>query len=325
MKRDARIGLAVVLVLGLSVTLLVARALHSRASKMESEGDPVAKQNEPAGAAAEAHAAETTGPGVAQTHDQAVRDFVDTHADGTPNRNAGTNPGVRAEVLDSYSTTGGAHGTPQPGTSIHPASSEFPNAGASLDAGAPAGNNANLQTNGVRVSAPTGWTYTPVAGDTAAKISTKVFGDERQAQKITAANPSLTFSHLKAGQKVTIPALPGLKPKLTLPALEAAAPARTGGSTPVAGVERSGMTNQEWEGYQSPVPNEGAVANRHLADASAATTYLVKTGDTVAAIAKAHYGSSGPKLVQRILDANPGLDPKRLKVGASLKIPAPLP
>ena len=40
MKRDARIGLAVVLVLGLAVTLLIARAINERAELAKEDGEP---------------------------------------------------------------------------------------------------------------------------------------------------------------------------------------------------------------------------------------------------------------------------------------------
>lgn len=298
MKRDARIGLAVVLVLGLSVTLLVARALHSRANTLEAEGVAVAKQSGSSGA--NANATDTLDPSAAQAREQELRNFLDGHSSGLPNQSVVTNGNVRAEVLET-------------------ASHEYSRPGAPLDPGA---RNSNLQqTRSVHPPAPSswgyGWTYTAVAGDTSAKISAKVFGDERQAQKITAANPSLAFAQLKAGQKVHIPAVQGLRPRLPLPTTE--------GGAPAAGGERNGMNNQEWESYQAPLPNAGRAENPQAADSSAPATYKVKSGDTLAAIAKAHYGSSGPKSVQRILDANAGLDPKRLKIGANLKIPAPLP
>ncbi len=45
MKRDARIGLAVVLVLGLGVTLLVGRALYKHGGSAADDGDYVAGEN----------------------------------------------------------------------------------------------------------------------------------------------------------------------------------------------------------------------------------------------------------------------------------------
>lgn len=52
--------------------------------------------------------------------------------------------------------------------------------------------------------------------------------------------------------------------------------------------------------------------------ASAARTHTVKAGDTPSSIARKY----GVKL-DALLAANPGLDPKRLKVGQTLNVPAP--
>jgi nucleoid-associated protein YgaU len=52
-----------------------------------------------------------------------------------------------------------------------------------------------------------------------------------------------------------------------------------------------------------------------------AKTYVVQAGDTLSQIAKEHLGSAGPKAVKKILDANPGLDPARLKVNTTIKLP----
>lgn len=58
----------------------------------------------------------------------------------------------------------------------------------------------------------------------------------------------------------------------------------------------------------APVDNVGAVAG---------STYTIVKGDTPAGIAKAHHVS-----LKALLDANPGLDPKKLKIGAKINIPA---
>ena len=49
--------------------------------------------------------------------------------------------------------------------------------------------------------------------------------------------------------------------------------------------------------------------------------YTIQAGDTLAGIAKAHYGDASHW--QRIVQANPGLDAFKLKVGAVINIPAP--
>ena len=66
----------------------------------------------------------------------------------------------------------------------------------------------------------------------------------------------------------------------------------------------------------------GVVMAGLAAGPALASTHTVQPGDTLSGIAHEHLGSSGPKSIQRILDANPGVDPKRLQVGMSLKLPS---
>lgn len=51
--------------------------------------------------------------------------------------------------------------------------------------------------------------------------------------------------------------------------------------------------------------------------------YVVQHGDTLSAIAEAYRQKNIKVTVEQILAANPGLDPKRLKVGQKIFIPAP--
>jgi tetratricopeptide (TPR) repeat protein len=61
-----------------------------------------------------------------------------------------------------------------------------------------------------------------------------------------------------------------------------------------------------------------AAPARPTADSGAARAYVVRTGDTPYSIAR----KNGVKL-DALLAANPGLDPRRLRVGQSLNLPAP--
>jgi nucleoid-associated protein YgaU len=54
-------------------------------------------------------------------------------------------------------------------------------------------------------SAAGGGKYTVQKGDTLWKIATSQYGDGKQWQRITAANPGLSPETLKAGQTITIP------------------------------------------------------------------------------------------------------------------------
>ncbi len=51
--------------------------------------------------------------------------------------------------------------------------------------------------------------------------------------------------------------------------------------------------------------------------------YVIQPGDTLSAIAQAYREKNIKVTVEQILAANPGLDPKRLKVGQKIFIPAP--
>lgn len=60
-------------------------------------------------------------------------------------------------------------------------------------------------------------------------------------------------------------------------------------------------------------------ASNTPAPAAARKTYTIKKGDTLFSIAKANYGSG--KDWQKIVAANPGLEPSKLRVGQQIVIP----
>ncbi|MCZ7646861.1 MAG: LysM peptidoglycan-binding domain-containing protein [Planctomycetota bacterium] len=296
MKRDARIGLAVVLVLGLMVTLLVARAIHNRSQQMEAElsAPHAAEQtqadyhmtglsefeagappdgSDPRMAAVEAFRNDHPTPpfdpppagarNPAGASSNALAEVVDLPDEGYPapaparpatasaaTRNTATLPPIEYTAANS-----------QPSTAHHPAASPLP---AFEPEPAPAPERL----------------YTVEAGDNPWKISAKVFGDGKYAQKIIDANPGLDPARLKIGQELKLP---------NLPAAQAAATQATSAPGTVPAAPR---------------------------------TYVVQAGDTLGGIAHQHLGSSGPKSIKRLLDANPGLDPRRMQIGMSLKIPA---
>jgi LysM repeat protein len=71
-----------------------------------------------------------------------------------------------------------------------------------------------------------------------------------------------------------------------------------------------------------PAPASTTVGTGHTAAATPKSGgYKIETGDTLASIAKKHYGSSGPKTIQLIVTANHGLDPAKLKVGQEIALP----
>lgn len=60
-------------------------------------------------------------------------------------------------------------------------------------------------------------------------------------------------------------------------------------------------------------------ASNNPSPTSARKTYTIKKGDTLFSIAKANYGSG--RDWQKIVAANPGLEPNKLKVGQQIVIP----
>lgn len=292
MKRDARIGLAVVLVLGLSITLLVARAIHKRAADLEANELATASADQPLSEASQDNPAK---PLVADNPNDAGSQIQQHELDRFKENQypvaqqqpaptnfapaAGNKNGPMADVVDLPApTTYG--GTVKPNGPA-PMASERPNAGdMPIPNAAPVAPEAAQEPQ----------TYTVAAGDNPYKISAKIFGDGKYAKKIMAANPGVDANRLKVGQKLKIPAIPGVA---AIPAVHASDTA--------------------------PVATEHAVTPTVPGSAK---TYTVKSGDTLAAIAKEMFGSSGPKSIQKILDANPGVDAKKLHVGATLKIPA---
>ncbi len=70
-----------------------------------------------------------------------------------------------------------------------------------------------------------------------------------------------------------------------------------------------------------PTGGKPVAADKNTAAPGKSSTYKIETGDTLAGIAKKHYGASGPKTIQLIVAANHGIDPDRLKVGAEITLP----
>jgi LysM repeat protein len=133
-----------------------------------------------------------------------------------------------------------------------------------------------------------------------------VQGDlQRDLEKLTAENTDLRQKlqmwqeYYNSGAR---PAAPGTAPAAPLPATpQPAIPAQP--LPPVA--------------PPAPAVDQTPAAPAHPQHAAAAT-YTVKAGDTPRAIAR-KYGVS----VDALLAANPGLNPKRMKVGQTVNLPSP--
>lgn len=306
MKRDARIGLAVVLVAGLAVTLLVARSIHQNGAQAGIDQDPAPER--------ETASANQTAPDSGATLDPAydaqakvVMEFQTQHeyapapiAQATGGSSAGTivdiGPEIAAIPDRNRIQTATSSQTLNTSNGMLPPVGQPP-----------------VHTFQQTQQAPTAndlGTYTIASGDNPWKISVKVFGDGKYAQKIVDANSGLNPAKLRIGQKISIPAIPNATPRMTLE--NAIATSIPGHMAPLGG---QGMP-QDFNTGTDPMAHIG------VAPQATTQTHIVVAGDTLGKMAAKYMGSSGPKSVKKLQDANPGLNAKRLKIGQEIRIPA---
>ena len=325
MKRDARIGLAVVLVLGLAVTLLVGRALYKRGPVPPTESEEVAGD---APASTDPHRdAADSGPAAAAAANPAP-------APGIPIAGGAGQTGSRQpeattvhQFLENNHTTGAAqpadaapHGAPAPGVHNQTAGDHTtppppPNNGGATVPGAGAGwedHEGTTATPAASEAPSGGYGYTVKSGDNMWKISSSVYGDGKYTQKIVEANPGMNTQKLKPGTVIHIPAIPHKTVLMRLPSF---ADARLGGAA-------IAQQQPAEEHTATPVAATTHAAAPESEVPAGGTTHKVESGETLGAIAKKYYGSGGPKSVALIVNANKGLEPTKLKVGQELVIPA---
>jgi nucleoid-associated protein YgaU len=333
MKRDARIGLAVVLVLGLAVTLLVGRALYKRgATTPPADVDEVAGGDAPASAdphvdtgpapAAAANAAQanpSTGPVAhgpntgSRVPEPAVRQFI-----ADENRPITPAPAVQPQNVAAQNSPAPTaipiannqrQPTPGVGSDHNPAPPPPP-------APAPVNNGSGWEDHESSTATPSaapadGYGYVVKSGDNMWKISASVYGDGKYTQKIVEANAGMNTQKLKPGTVIHIPVIAHKTVLMKLPSFGEAK----------LGREASPAAPQE--SASAPVAaNTHAAAPAESAVPAGGTTHKVESGETLGAIAKKYYGSGGPKSVALIVSANKGLEPTKLKVGQELTIPA---
>ncbi|MCE5278702.1 MAG: LysM peptidoglycan-binding domain-containing protein [Planctomycetaceae bacterium] len=148
--------------------------------------------------------------------------------------------------------------------------------------------------------------YTVVPSDTLIGIARKVYGRAHgnEYRRILDANRSLLAGEtsLKPGQTLVIPALPGAAPARAQEATDRLAPA------PVAHVAAS----------QAPV----AAITRETSAPPAGWVYIFNGNETLQKIAWTYYNDDSGAAVQRIINANPGLETlSRYPAGMKIVIP----
>ena len=337
MKRDARIGLAVVLVLGLSVTLLIGRALYKNTEHL-AEGDaegapgaaPSSSEVQRVDGAVTANAAHSSGPIIevpqesarpAELGNPAVQRFVEDQTRVLGHAQPASQPPLPAptaapgaaqapgfpgiEESASIPAHERQHGKPKPPRQDKPEDSGLAD---HEHATPPGGSAAGSDAPG------DGFAYTVAAGDNIWKISSKVYGDGKYTQKILQANGGLNADKIKVGSVLRIPVIPNKTVLMKLPAFADSSKGPAKHSEAVA----------QKAPADAPAGSKPVLAEKkEAAPASTeATTHKVESGETLGTIAKKHFGFSGPKSIARIVEANPGLNPAKLKVGQELVIPA---
>lgn len=327
-KRDARIGLAVLLVLALSVTLLIAKAMQ-RTEENQALNNNVAMATPAGTASSVTFDPEAVAPAPTESPADAARRvelerFRDDH--GYPPAGVPVAPAAadgRTSPAPSASVPVAANALPPVAADAPPVAmdpfNQFPTPPAGYAGAAP---NPGVVVVAPIVPAPAKVEYTVVEGDSPWVIAKKTLGDGKHFQKIIDANPGLDATRLKVGQKLNIPS------EAPAASTAAAAPATSPwiGGTPATAPQPSVATNTPPRVVVpqpltiSAVAPAPAAGNADHEDAEF-DEYVVKSGDTLGHIAYDYYGYSGPKSVKRIVDANPGLDPRALKEGMRLKIP----
>jgi len=296
MKRDARIGLAVVLVLGLGVTLLVGRALYKHGGAADPDGDQIVIGEN---GALKGASDETKTPADANLFGN--RDDVRTTTPplvGTPPPPTATDPvppGAQAFISNQTTPI-----EPKPPVAQLKKSEKNMTA-AELEDNQPSPH--GMKKSDSAASSNEFYAYTVTSGDSPWSISSKIFGDGKYTQKIVEAN-DLSSKKMKVGMTLKIPSIPNKTMVMKLQPYSEAASAKSPSIHEVAG--KSGSSNTTPEIHSTPSAKNG---------------YKIEPGDTLSTIAKKHYGSNGPKTIQLIVAANHGLDPSKLKVGQEIALP----
>lgn len=345
MKRDARIGLAVVLVLGLMVTLLVGRALYKRGATQPAEVDELAQgdagsySSEPVRApGTETPASPSAAPANVNVTPPTLTPAVAPapHAGDTAARMPEPiNPALDRFVTDERRnipqpavSDATAHAATPPAAQPHATAPVAPTAGDHSAATPSSGNgweDHESTAPSVSDSPSDGFGYTVAPGDNMWKISAKVYGDGKYTQKIVEANSHTDTQKLKVGSVIHIPAIPHKTILMKLPSFADAQKESAGSAaapSAVAAHSDKKKTPDTAKEAKEPAAASAKTAAPDKSDTFAGATHKVEAGETLSTIATKYYGTGGPKSVARILAANKGLDPAKLKVGQEIEIPA---
>ncbi|MHC4914221.1 MAG: LysM peptidoglycan-binding domain-containing protein [Planctomycetota bacterium] len=341
MKKDAKIGLAIILGAVLLSALLIGKALQRREKRtleipdaieqVDETATPAESSEAPAGeedvAAGDSTDEEPSaldlllaggggGEIPAEVPEEEAQDSAAPEAGQGSMADGGTVPGTAGPAVGGSSafglagnvageTGGDAEGTDSP-ESVSPgeAGEDLPAEEPTDDPGtAEAAGDADevdetarpepdpepavSEGRGVSETAPaagSAFAYTVQDGDSAWKLSKRFYGSGIHWPRIKKANPGVNFNNLKVGTRLTIPERPG------------------------SGTDA---------GDEAPPAAESAPAAESV---GGHRIHTVASGESLYVIARDRLGSG--MRYREIEKLNPGVDPRALKVGQKLKIPA---
>ena len=162
----------------------------------------------------------------------------------------------------------------------------------------------------------------PVLQQSSSAVSVDTRPEPRPAARAT--NPTVA----RSGSNVTVPRPqspmgPMPRPTASLAGspsyLVMGQPVAPAPVSPATARLRAGSGSTNAAAAATPAPTSIA-RTVEVKPAAAARTYVVAAGDTLSGISVTYYGTETQWI--RIADANPDVDPDRLRIGTSLKIPA---
>lgn len=232
------------------------------------------------------------------------------------------NPFQTGDIPADGSLATDGTGTGPDGTTVATGEAGWPNEGGTPPAagGAPVdppalGASATPPTAPELAKAPAAGTSTHVVqkGETLARIAEKTLGDANRHREILAVNPGKDPRRLKIGDTLIIPSRNGTA--------VASNPLPKDKGKPAV-KPNTFEPNPEGGTKEAPAPDPAAkpTAPPPAAPDSGMREVEVHSGDTLYKLALQYLGDSN--LYYKIQAANPGLDPKKLRPGMKVKVPA---
>ncbi len=281
---------------------------------------------------------------------------------GTTTGTYGTTTGTYGTTTGTYGTTGGTSGTETAASGYEATSDSGASSSAGMGTYGTAGTYEAYEAPSVTVPTTSGNTYTVTADDSGGfwGIAKKKYGDGKWHWLIAKANPKVHSRSLSPGTVLKTPPLPATVAAsgVALPTTGTIRPLASGAREYIVAkgdnfwtlankhlghgkyMDRIAAANPGIKssslkvGQKIILPERPATGSTGTATAGATTTgtstslvagfgqkvYTIAKNDNLSTIAKRNYGSAS--LYPAILKLNPGLNPRRLRVGKKILLPS---